>query len=609
MGGALLLNQFSGDEGPVVENTPPAGGDDSTPPGDIVRPDGPRPPADALVEEPDARPFAPPAPSEDEPREQLVQGEETTPADASAESPALATSDAEIVDFVDSVVADYWELNGVTPSPRESDAKWARRVYLGVLGRIPTLEELQAFTANTNENKREQLVETLLSDSQYREEYARHWSGVWTNVLIGRGDNPDDMASRLGLQQYLRQAISREATLDTLAYELITATGAPQPGAEDFNGATNFLLAGMNDGMTLATSRTARVFLGTQVQCAQCHEHPFHEYGQDQFWQMNAFFRQMHVLGSGRDVRLVDGDFGGEGQTPDLEEAEVYYEGRDGQVHAAYPVFLDGQPIPKSGRIEEVDRRGELAKLVVDSPRFSRAMVNRLWAQFFGYGFTSSVDDMGAHSTPSHPEILDRLAKELEARDFDQKDLIRWIVLSEPYALSSRIEPANESDNPELGSAPLFTHYYARQMQPEAAYDSLRLAAHGEPVLGEFAADEAARADWLAQFLVVYGTDEGDESLHFAGSVSQSLAMMNGQLVQQATSNQPGTLLHELSTAEVEPSEKIERLFQATLARSPSSEEIAMANRLLKARQGDVSAALADMLWALLNSNEFILDH
>ena len=177
---------------------------------------------------------------------------------------------------------------------------------------------------------------------------------------------------------------------------------------------------------------------------------------------MNAFFRQTVALRDGaRDMRkavLANQDFGGEGSTP--QEAELYYELRNGLLKAAYPVFVDGKKLTnRSGYISEVDRREALAKMIVNSEYIDKAIVNRMWGHFLGYGFTKPVDDMGPHNPPSHPELLDYLGEQFRKNSRDLKKLIRWIVLSEPYALSSRATDNNESDDPLLGEMPKFSHF------------------------------------------------------------------------------------------------------------------------------------------------------
>jgi hypothetical protein len=494
----------------------------------------------------------------------------------------------------------------VTPAAAATDAEWCRRTYLRTLGRIPTVDELNRFVEDTAANKRSELLDRLLTSDQYAADFARNWTTFWTNVLIGRtgGTRADDLASREGLQEYLLQSISDNKPYDRMVYELISATGGNQPGSEDFNGATNFLLSGIGDKAALATARTCRVFLGKQLQCVQCHDHPSNDWSQAQFWQMNAFFRQTHADKDRQSgiVRLINEGAG--------DDAEVYYEQPNGLMKAAYPVFVDGTELPSSGLASDADPRSELAKMVLRSDDLSRAAVNRMWAHFLGFGFTRPVDDMGPHNPPSHPELLERLAGEFAAHGYDMNRLIRWIALSQPFGLSSEVPTESLVDAPEIGEQPLFSRYYTRQMQPEEVYESLMLIAESNRSgSSNFSQREQARLAWLGQFSQNMGTDEGEEMDHFNGSIRQSLIMMNGPLMQRAISREHSSLLGRVAKSDMAPAAKIEHLFLAALARKPNKRELEMALKLYEQHEDDPAAALQDVWWALLNSNEFILDH
>jgi hypothetical protein len=529
------------------------------------------------------------------------------------------------VKFINEQIISGWGDAGLQPSGDASDGEWCRRVHLDLIGRVPTVKELQAFQADSSPTKKAALVARLLGDD-YVDEFARNFTDVWTTVLIGR-DVTNERVNRPGMRQYLRRAFSKNLPYDQFMVELVTAVGvnANRRGVEGFSGATNFLSGkmedmGVEDGVQ-ATAKTAQVFLGLQVQCTQCHNHPFNKGKQNQFWELNAFFRQTRALrrrDGTRDVQwveLVDQDFAGEGGNP--EEAELFYELRNGLMKVAYPVFVDGTEISRSGYLPGtmkdgtpygVNRRQELAQLIKSSPYFPKAMVNRTWGQFLGYGFTKPVDDLGDHNPPSHPELLDGLAERFREQSFDIKELIRWIVLSKPYALSSKATPANKSDDPSLGERPKFTHFYLRQMQAEQLYESLLTATEADQArVGEDAAKK--KDEWMSQFVITFGTDEGDDATTFNGSIPQVLMMFNGELIKQATSVGKGGFLDKVATSGVPPSQKIDTLYLAALARVPSAKERQVATALLNARKGDVAGALQDVWWAVLNSNEFIINH
>ena len=521
------------------------------------------------------------------------------------------------VGVINGHVRQVWTDFGMTPSAKATDAEWCRRVYLDILGRIPTVDEIQAFVKDRATDKKVKLVDKLLYDEAYTEDYARNWTTLWTNILIGRSGGTEDntLTNRAGLQKYLRDSFARNKPYDQMVLELVTATGTNNPGGEGFNGAVNFIVNKLAEDAALATADTSRIFLGLQVQCTQCHNHPFNEWKQQKYWELNAFFRQARPLrrfvSGTRDVasvELVNEDYAGEGTTP--EEAEIYYELRNGLQKVAYPVFVDGTEVARSGYVEDVDRRTELGKLIINSPYMDRAIANRMWAHFLGYGFTKPVDDLGPHNTPSHPALLDYLAGELRTNSFNLKDLMRWIALSEPYGLSSRTNSSNAKDDPLLGETPKFTHFYLRQMRAEELYESLLVATEAHKTRGSYEEQERAKSQWLQQFTIAFGTDEGDETTTFNGSIPQTLMMFNGDLIKQATSYEGGSFLGRIaSDTGMKPAQKIDYLFLAALGREPNKNELAMANGLLAARRGNVAGALQDVWWAVLNSNEFIFNH
>jgi hypothetical protein len=360
---------------------------------------------------------------------------------------------------------------------------------------------------------------------------------------------------------------------------------------------------------------TAKIFLGLQVQCTQCHNHPFNEWKQRTFWEFNAFFRQTRALRTfvpgTRDiagVQLINQDFAGENNDP--SEALIFYELRNGFTEAALPVFVDGTPIDKSGYLEDCNRRTELGKLVVKSPFLGKTIANRMWQHFLGYGFTKPIDDLGPHNNPSHPALLEYLGQEFtQNSSHNLKELIRWITLSEAYSLSSKVTSGNQRDDPLLGESPKFSHFYMRQMRAEELYESLLVATQAHKTRGSYEEQEKLKDEWLGQFTLAFGTDEGDEATTFNGTIPQALMMFNGDLIKKAASIDKGSFLHTVAASNLKPAEKIEYLFQAALARNASQNEIGIANKLLVARGGDGPAALQDIFWAVLNSNEFILQH
>ena len=532
----------------------------------------------------------------------------------------LAAAPAETVDIpqvklINDSMAAQWADAGLKPSPIEDDGLWCRRVYLDLIGRIPSVPELSEFLKDNDKNKRQRLVNKLLSDERYTEDFANQWAMIWSNILIGRsgGNANNSLINREGMAKYLRDSFARNKPYNQMVLELVTATGATKPGEAGFNGATNFLIDKVNgeEGIQ-ATATTSKIFLGLQVQCTQCHNHPFNQWKQQKFWEFNAFFRQTRALRrfapGTRDVayaELVDQDFGGAGGRAD--EAEIYYQERNGLTKVAYPVFIDGTEIGHSGYVSQVNRRQELGKLILASPYLDKMIVNRMWAQFLGYGFTRPMDDLGPHNAASNAELLEALAEEVRKSSYDLRELMRWIVLSQPYQLSSRIVDGNQEDDPTVGETPRFSHFYTRQMSAEQLYQSLITV--GGQARGSLEQQQVDRDRWLRQFVVAFGTDEGDEATTFNGTIPQALMMFNGELSKRTTQLDSGSFLRALTDAPTKPADKIQMLFAAGLARKARPEELKIASQLLIVRKGNMGEMLQDMWWAVLNSNEFIIVH
>jgi len=520
------------------------------------------------------------------------------------------------VEKINTAIAAVWKDYSLKPSPVEDDLKWCRRLFLNIIGRIPSFEEIQAFAKDKSPDRKQRLVDMLLNDDRYTEEYAANWSTIWANVLIGRngGMEENTLVNREGMLKYLRDCFARNRPYNDIVLELVTATGSTKPGTSEFNGAANFLAMKVNEEDAVqATSAVSRTFLGLQVQCTQCHNHPFNEWKQQKFWEFNAFFRQTKSLrkfvAGTQDIahaELIDQDYEGESRRP--EKADLFYQLRNGVTKVAYPVFVDGTAIEKSGYLQQTNRRQELGKLMMQSPFMDKMIVNRMWAHFMSYGFTRPIDDLGPHNPSSHPELLEELGAEFRNSSYDLKQLMTWIVLSDPYQRSSRITAENSTDDPTLGEPPRFTHFYSKQMRAEELYQSLVVATQADRK-GSLEEQEQRRSNWLRQFIVAFGTDEGDETSTFNGSIPQSLMMFNGDLMMEATSLEPGSWLQRIGTSAAPVPEKVQYLFMAGLARKPKTEELNTAKMLLDARKNDAGAMLQDLWWAILNSNEFIINH
>lgn len=537
-------------------------------------------------------------------------------------------SSDDIIKFINEQIRQGWTDNEVGASGIASDEEWIRRVHLDIVGHIPDAETVEAFLTDKDPAKRAKLIDSLLDE----ETYVRNFTTIWTNNCIGRGT--PRRVSRFGMQRFFREAFARNRQWDEVVYDIISADGHFEE-----NGAVNYLLAQMTmqDEMVQATAKTAKLFLGLQIQCTQCHNHPFNDWQQNRFWQFNSFFRQArrvdHRKPDPMTGRLVD----------DYSEIvyrdfnyPVFYEKRNGTMWTVDPTFMDSKFDTQIVKVEDVandgiDLRRELAKFVVkgEKPWIAMSLVNRTWGHFFGYGFTKPIDDLGPHNPASHPALHDRLASEFVNANYDVKQLIRWIANSEAYNLTSQykvglktsdgdwkrdedgnpVDAGNEIDNPAAGEMPLFSHMYVKSMEAEQLYDSLIIATNAHRS-GRSSWDQAEqqRQRWMQQFVIAFGTDENDEATTFNGTIPQALMMMNGELVQNAVNAEKGSYLRAALEGREADTAKIRKLYLATLSRNPSRVEAAAATRLIKASP-DKLAAYQDLFWALLNSNEFIFVH
>lgn len=510
--------------------------------------------------------------------------------------------DAEVVGKINELVRQGWTDNEVAPSPQASDSEWLRRVYLDLVGHVPPLEVVEGFVESPPKSdaeraaRRSAVVEELLVDQAY----VRNWTTVWTNLAIGQAT--PERTSRFGMQRFFREAFAKNRPWDEMVRDLLTAEGHFEE-----NGAVNFLLGQMTmpDEQVLATAKTTRLLLGVQVQCTQCHNHPFNDWKQEQFWEYNSFFRDARRIDHEKynpQTGMMDDDYSELVSTE--VEGPVFFEKRNGLMQVAYPVY-NGKRIDDSAG---VNRRQELAEMITsgEDRQLARAFVNRTWSQFFGYGFTRPVDDMGPHNPPSHPELLDYLAEKFVENNYDIKKLMRWIVSSEAYHLTSATTDENAFDNPAAGETPLFSHMYLKRMTAEQLYDSLIIATEAHKSgQSSWEESERQRQEWLQQFVITFANDEGEESTTFNGTIPQALMMMNGELIQKATSAESGSFLNDVLTKAKKPSDATRHLYLATLGRLPERREISAAQKLFQVSPTPI-AGYQDLMWALLNSNEFI---
>ena len=521
----------------------------------------------------------------------LALGAFRTPISRAQAEKATATTE---VDPIDELLATAWEDAEVEPSPPATDAEFLRRAYLDLLGRIPNVEEARRFLIDGSPTKRAALVDALLEHP----DFAKSWANEIAILLIGRRDQ-DREVDRAALNAWLRRQLAANRPWDEIAYELIAGSGSNKE-----NGAVNFTLAHFADEKVNLTSFTTRVFLGQQIQCTQCHDHPSNDWKQADFWGINAFYKGTRR----REVERTDAS-GAEV----LDYVEVYdeptdewaqFEARNAVVGVVPPTYLDGRRLLGNN----AERRAELARMMTaeDNKQFALAFVNRVWGHFLGRGIVHPVDDFGAHNDPSLPAVLDRLATDFRADGFNVKNLIRRVAKSRAYGLSSRLTKSNEKDDV------LFSHFYPRPMTPEQLFDSLLTATAAHQVAGE--ASDSKRREWLGQFVTAFANDEATEATTFQGTIPQALMMMNGDLMAKATGNKPGSFLrHVFDEARLQrklpaAAYAADQIYLAALSRYPSKAEQRQTIALLRTGGATVEL-LADLFWALLNSSEFTLVH
>jgi hypothetical protein len=524
----------------------------------------------------------------------------------SAAQAASAKDVTALAAAIDRSLESGWASAQVQPAPLASDAEFIRRVYLDLAGRIPSVTEVRQFLDDKKSDKRIRLVEQLLEGPRY----VTHFTNVWRALLLP--ETTASLQARIlasGFEAWLRQKLQQNTPYDTMVRELLTT---PMN-----NGAVQFQIAARNGeptpvGFYLAkevkpenlAAATARLFLGVKIECAQCHNHPFADWKRDQFWSLAAFFAGLQRQGQG--------DFVAAGREV-ADRRELTIPGTERVVQAA---FLDGtQPRWKyntSARITLAD--WITAK---DNPYFARAAVNRLWGYFFGTGIIDPVDEMvGGEHPASHPELLEELARQFAAHDFDLKFLIRAITSSRAYQLSS-LAPNKGEDDPHQ-----FAHKPLRGLSAEQLFDSIAQATGYREPNGQtprFIGNPGARGRFLTQF-----ENSSDRSTEVQTSILQALSLMNGPVTSEATHlERSETLAALLDAPFMDTAERIETLYLTTLTRKPTQAELSRMVRYVEngGSAGDKPAgtdaekqkrynhALADVFWVLLNSGEFFLNH
>lgn len=498
----------------------------------------------------------------------------------------LRAADSSVPPFapqVDKLIQQRLDAEKIPSSPLAGDAEFLRRAYLDITGVIPPAEKVAAFLDSKDPAKRAKVIDELLASPGY----GRHMADIWQGLLFLR--TTDTRRLKVDpLVEWLEERFNKNQPWDKLVAELLTATGSP-----DDNGAVTFFLA--NQTPDKLTDMTTKLFLGVQLQCAQCHNHPFTGWKQAEYWGMAAFFSKVksdrNLKKAGKQGQEVSITEGARGKRLPLPES----------AKNVSPKFLQGD---KPTLNESSPYRPVLAKWLTASnnPYFARAMANRTWAQFFARGVVNPVDDMHEGNEPSHPKLLKLLAEQFTTSGFDVKQLIRAICTSQTYQRTSK--PAgNEAD------VKFFSHMAMKPFSPEQLYDSLAQVV-GKPGT-ERARNRKAQQqvkgmpnDPRTSFVAFFDTDDGAEPTEYQGGIPQVLRLMNSPQF-----NKGSDFLNRVVQQGKAPGAIIEQMYLETLSRRPTPAESQRLAAYVSKHTGDPKLAYSDVLWALLNSSEFTLNH
>jgi hypothetical protein len=485
---------------------------------------------------------------------------------------------------IDRLLQQSWDRQQIQPTPTSNDAEFCRRVWLDLAGVAPPVSQLRAFLADTDSDntdsdnadsdKRHRLVARLLDSSQY----ANHMAARWNEVLLPPDAQTQQQQQQnvTALHEWLRDQFRENVRYDYLVGGFLTAGGAGNSGPAIF-----YTSYGLEPEKLAAA--TSRIFMGIQLQCAQCHDHPFDRWTQEDFWHYAAFFSQLEQTDMGQNSIIEDRP-GREVTLPDTDQVML----------PRYPGVSD-PPEQDPGDM----RRRQLTIWMAsrDNPYFVRAAVNRVWAHLFGRGIVDPVDAMDRDNRPSHPELLDFLAGYFVEQRFDLRTLYATLCRTRAYGRSSG---STAGQRPPQES---FAAMTVKTLTAEQFYDSMQqniYRNHGGSSTERMSSD-AARRQFLNRMRAT-----GSSPRDYPHGVVQALGMMNGPEINLATHSGQIGLLTALQAPLFHDSDRVETLFLATLSRQPRPEEASrFADHLASAATPqERRAALSDLLWVLLNTAE-----
>jgi hypothetical protein len=518
-------------------------------------------------------------------------------------SPAKANSPSqrakEAAQQVDQLLASELHPEGsdqsATIGRAAKDEAYLRRIYLDLLGRNPSPEELTAFALDPSSDKRATIVDRLLDDEKFGENWGRYWRDV---IMFRRSDERAQIAGP-AMTEYLTAELNKNTPWDAIAQSFITAEGDVRE-----NGATGLMMAQDGDTANI-TAEVSRIFTGVQIQCAQCHDHKTDRWKREQFHQLAAFFPRVTVRPQQdpRTIIVAGVDFARRVRRPNQKGGELEHYMPDLEDPAAKgtkmePVFfVTGQKL-KQGTTDE-QRRETIAEWIT-SPKnewFAKAFVNRIWAELVGEGFYEPIDDLGPDRDCTAPQTMELLAKSFVESKYDIKQLYRTIVATSVYQRESRTR-RNPGETAFANNCP-------QRLRGDQLYNAL-LAALGLPDVaprgeGRYALLRGPRG----QFNQVFGYDPSDPRDEVVGTIPQALLMMNGTLINLMISGKGRTDLGKLLNSTDDNEAVTVELYLRCLGREPNLAEIETCLAHVK-RTNNRSKAFEDVLWALVNSTEFL---
>lgn len=500
------------------------------------------------------------------------------------EVPGFKWSNPPENNFVDTHSFSKLKQLQILPSELCTDEEFLRRAYLDLTGRLPRIEETQAFLNDNSENRRSKLIDTLLDS----DDFAEFWTLKWSDILRSNSKKLTTTGVHK-FQRWVYDGIRTDKGLDELAHELLTASGSvfENPAASYWRASRD-----PND----ATETTAQLFLGIRIQCAKCHNHPFEKWSQDNYYGIAAAFTRIgRQKGAKPDEEIIHVTRSGEIKQP-----------RTGQTMKVHLLLKGDVDVPA-----DQDRREVFADWLVspENPFFAKAAVNRIWGHLMGRGIVEPVDDFRDSNPPSNAALLDTLAEQFAKNEFSRKWAIRTIMNSRVYQLSSKKNDFNADD--EIYAS----HATPRLLSAEQLLDAIcQVTDVAENFRGLPAGTRAvALPDPPTDhyFLKVFGQPQREMACQCERSsesnLSQALQMINGPTVHNKLRSDNGRI-HQMVKAGKSDDEIITTLYLAALARNPVEAELNAARKHI-AGSSDRMLALEDVGWAILNSKEFLFQH